>query len=201
MTADTTTTSYWMNWRVLICTILVLISLFLASILISKYEGPRKLKHGSRETRQEPAGLLYEDEVWRPSVRGIHPAWLLAFRVVAFIVLLLMLALNVAVDGGGIFYFYTQWTFVLITIYFGLGSLLSMYGCYQYHNKVGGARIDHEEFDAEQGTSGAPRDAENSNMSNVVKSLGPNEERPVRQIAGFWGYAFQIIFQVNLLKQ
>ncbi|CAK9164281.1 unnamed protein product [Ilex paraguariensis] len=82
-----------------------------------------------------------------------------------------------------------------------LGSLLSMYGCYQYHNKVGGARIDHEEFDAEQGTSGAPRDAENSNMSNVVKSLGPNEERPVRQIAGFWGYAFQIIFQVNLLKQ
>uniref|UniRef100_A0A5B7AFK8 Uncharacterized protein n=1 Tax=Davidia involucrata TaxID=16924 RepID=A0A5B7AFK8_DAVIN len=197
MTADTTTSSYWLNWRVLICSIWVLMSMVGASILISKYEGPGNSKQGSREAQKEPAGVLYEDEVWRPCLKGIHPAWLLAFRVFAFFVLLVLLIINVAVDGGSIFYYYTQWTFALITIYFGLGSLLSMYGCYQYHNRVGGVRIDNESFDAEQGTYAAPTHAENSNASNPEKCLGPNEEPHVRQTAGFWGYVFHIIFQMN----
>lgn len=57
---------------------------------------------------KDSPGVLYEDEVWRPCLRNIHPAWLLGFRIVAFIVLSLMLILNVAVDGGDIFYYYTQ---------------------------------------------------------------------------------------------
>ncbi|CAL5362004.1 unnamed protein product [Camellia sinensis] len=187
MTADTTTPSYWLNWRVMLCIIWVLLSLIITSLLISKYEGPRKSRHRNRESQEEPAGLLYEDEVWKPCLKGIHPAWLLAFRVAAFFVLLSLLIANAAVDGGEIFYFYTQWTFSLITIYFGLGSLLSMYGCYQYHNKVGGDRT--EDFDVEQGT--------NSNESNGEKHSESNQEHRVRQTAGFWGYIFQIVFQMN----
>ncbi|CAL5428801.1 unnamed protein product [Camellia sinensis] len=68
-----------------------------------------------------------------------------------------------------------------------LGSLLSMYGCYQYHNKVGGDRT--EDFDVEQGT--------NSNESNGKKHLESNQEHQVRQTARFWGYIFQIVFQIN----
>ncbi|KAK9278425.1 hypothetical protein L1049_027990 [Liquidambar formosana] len=197
VTADTTMTNYWLNWRVLLCAIWVLITTFVASFLIWKFEASRNSKHESAETRQETAGLLYEDEVWRPCLKHIHPAWLLAFRVFAFVVLLVLLNVTAAVDGGGIFYYYTQWTFTLVTIYFGLGSLLSMYGCYRYHNRVGGDRVDNVALDAEQGTNVTPTHVENSNMSNIVKCLGSPEEHHVRQTAGIWGYAFQIIFQMN----
>ncbi|KAM7479895.1 hypothetical protein LguiA_028108 [Lonicera macranthoides] len=195
MTTDTTTSSYWLNWRVLICIIWVLMSLVFSSCLISNYEGPQNSRNRRRENpEEESAGLLYDDEIWRPCLRGIHPAWLLGFRVFAFFVLLILLILNVVVDGGGIFYYYTQWTFTLITIYFGLGSLLSLYGCYQYQKEVGGDKIANDELDTEQGTSAQ---AGSTSITNTGKSSGPNEDLYVRQIAGFWGYVFQIIFQMN----
>ncbi|XP_059443259.1 uncharacterized protein LOC132175354 isoform X3 [Corylus avellana] len=196
MTSDTTTPSYWLNWRVLLCSIWVLISMAFGLFLIWKYEGFRKPKTG--ETQQEEAGALYDDETWRPCLKGIHPAWLLAFRVFAFIVLLVLLVVTTLTDGGGgLFYFYTQWTFTLITIYFGLGSLLSMYGCYQYHKKAGGDRVDIE-LDTEQGTCGATPHGENSKMSVPSKTSGPHEQHDhLRKPAGIWGYVFQIIFQMN----
>ncbi|KAL7098505.1 hypothetical protein ABFS83_09G019600 [Erythranthe nasuta] len=183
MTVDTTTASYWLNWRVLLCSIWILISLVFASLLISKHEYRKKSggtvstenQQQRKEEEEEFPGVLYEDEVWKPCIRSIHPVWLLGFRVFAFVVLLLMLILNVIVDGGSIFYFYTQWTFTLITIYFGLGSLLSMNGCYRYSNSGGDNRFDAE--------GGGP-----------TKGMDLNQER---KKAGFFAYAFQIIFQMN----
>lgn len=113
MTRNTTTPGYWLNWRVLICSIWILGSLVLTFFIISRYEGPRGPKRNRGETRtqeenNEGVGVLYEDELWKPCVRGIHPAWLLGYRLVAFFVLLIMLILNVAVDGGSIMDYYTQ---------------------------------------------------------------------------------------------
>ncbi|KAF8390442.1 hypothetical protein HHK36_024968 [Tetracentron sinense] len=193
-TADTTTPSYWLNWRVLLCVIWVTTSVVLASILIWKYEGSDNSKPDRRETQQETAGSLYEDEAWRPCLKEVHPAWLLAFRIIAFFVLLALLIFNVIVDGGGIFYFYTQWTFTLVTIYFGLGSLLSIYGCYQYRNSVDSDKVDHVGLDTERGIYVAPTHRENVIMTNMEKGSG---EHPVRRTAGIWGYVFQVIFQMN----
>lgn len=114
MTADTTASSYWLNWRVLLCSIWVMISLALSVLLIWRFEGLRNARrsNNSRVTQQEEEeetiGTLYEDETWRPCLKGIHPAWLLAFRLVAFVVLLVLLIITACVDGGTIFYFYTQ---------------------------------------------------------------------------------------------
>ncbi|KAB1216624.1 hypothetical protein CJ030_MR4G007815 [Morella rubra] len=199
MTSDTTTASYWLNWRVLVCAIWLLLSMIFAVFLIRKYEGFCKRRIG--EIQQEEPGALYEDETWRPCLKGIHPAWLLAFRVVAFLVLLILLTVTAFADGGGIFYFYTQWTFVLVTIYFGLGSVLSMHGCYQYHRKAGGDRVDNVDADTELGTwvATAPAPGESSKTSNPnpSKSSGPHEQGQPRKPAGIWGYIFQIIFQMN----
>lgn len=77
-----------------------------------------------------------------------------------------------------------------------LGSLLSMYGCYQYHKKAGGDKVDIE-LDTEQGTCGATPHGENSKMSVPSKTSGPHEQHDhLRKPAGIWGYVFQIIFQV-----
>ncbi|KAG6388958.1 hypothetical protein SASPL_150395 [Salvia splendens] len=110
-------------------------------------------------------------------LRSIHPGWLLAFRVFAFLMLLLMLILNVAVDGGSIFNFYTQWTFTLITIYFG-------------------GNLDHfcQFVDAmnmnERGYAEEHSDTEHG------KGKERNQQQIVRQEAGCLAYIFQIIFQL-----
>ncbi|XP_004298953.1 PREDICTED: uncharacterized protein LOC101304573 isoform 1 [Fragaria vesca subsp. vesca] len=190
MTADTTASSYWLNWRVLLCSIWVMISLALSVLLIWRFEGLRNSRrsNNSRVTQQEEEetiGTLFEDETWRPCLKGIHPAWLLAFRLVAFVVLLVLLIITACVDGGTIFYFYTQWTFTLVTVYFGLGSLLSIRGCYRYHKKTAGERVGNVELDTEQGT------VEKSIVSHVAQQNQP------RHPAGILGYVFQIIFQMN----
>ncbi|XP_047331511.1 uncharacterized protein LOC124935095, partial [Impatiens glandulifera] len=183
-TDNTTTGSYWLNWRVLLCSIWIITSLVFSYLLISKYEGPRRTRTRTRtrrenmdgEIEQEDCGMLYEDEVWMPCLKEIHPGWLLAFRLFAFFVLLILLILNVTADGADIFYYYTQWTFTLVTIYFGLGSALSIYGCYRHHVRV------VEGVDAESGTFHAPE-----NGKSVYD----------RQVGGFWAYLFQMIFQMN----
>lgn len=107
MTADTTTLTYWLNWRVLVCAISVLSSIMASVFLILKYEGSNAARHDRGENHQETAGSLYDYESWRPCLKEIHPAWLLAFRFIAFLVLSALLIANSLVDGGGIFYFYT----------------------------------------------------------------------------------------------
>ncbi|OVA20744.1 hypothetical protein BVC80_887g27 [Macleaya cordata] len=194
MTTETNTLAYWLNWRFLLCAIWVLSPMVLASFLIWKYEGSKDSETDEEESLQETAGSLYEDEAWRTCLKEIHPAWLLAFRIISFITLSAFLVANIIVDGGGIFFYYTQWTFASVTIYFGLGSLLSIYGCYQYCT---GAVGDCVGLDAERGTYVAPMHEENANECNITKSWVPDKQYYVRQTAGIWGYIFQIIFQMN----
>ncbi|XXG65643.1 hypothetical protein AAC387_Pa05g3289 [Persea americana] len=167
--------------------------MIVASILIRKYEGSDATKHDNGETLQETTGALYEDECWRPCLKGIHPAWLLSFRILAFSMLLALLIIKVVIRGGGIYFYHTQWTFLLVTIYFGLGCLLSIYGCHQFLSSNGDKVI--ATLNSERGTYVAPTLEENASPHRRVKSSVQREEHYVRQIAGIWGYAFQIIYQ------
>ncbi|KAJ8753544.1 hypothetical protein K2173_022785 [Erythroxylum novogranatense] len=196
MTADTTVASYWLNWRFFLCAMWVLTLMTTALILIWRKENCSKRESDSGgETNTKTDSCLYDDETWRPCLTGIHPAWLLAFRVSAFAVLLVLLVVAVYVNGGSIF---TTILITSVTIYFGLGSLLSMRGCYRYHNIVGGDRVDNVDVDTEQGTYVTPAHGESSSISVPRKSLYSNVEGPdARQPAGKWAYAFHIIFQIN----
>ncbi|XP_057421837.1 uncharacterized protein LOC130715736 isoform X2 [Lotus japonicus] len=135
----------------------------------SQHEGFKKTRPDQRGENQ--AGLVYEDEAWNTCLIGIDPSWLLIYRVISFIVLLALIIANVAAEGAGIFYFYTQLTFSLLTIYFGLGSLFSLYGCLFKQNKFEDRGANSAAFDTELGTY------------------------HTRKIAGVWGYIFQILYQ------
>ncbi|PON84226.1 hypothetical protein TorRG33x02_199800 [Trema orientale] len=102
--ADTTTLSYWLNWRVLLCSVWVLTPMVIALLIIWKYEGPNHLKSDTGVIEQP----LYDNEAWRPSLKQIHPLWLLGYRLFAFFLLLATLIFKIVINGVGIFLYYTH---------------------------------------------------------------------------------------------
>ncbi|AEE28620.1 hypothetical protein AtNW77_Chr1g0011291 [Arabidopsis thaliana] len=191
MAADTTASSYWLNWRVLLCALILLAPIVLAAVLIWKYEGKRRRQ---RESQRELPGTLFQDEAWTTCFKRIHPLWLLAFRVFSFVAMLTLLISNVVRDGAGIFYFYTQWTFTLVTLYFGYASVLSVYGCCIYNKEASGNMESYTSIgDTEQGTYRPPIALDGE--GNTSKASNRPSEAPARKTAGFWVYIFQILFQ------
>ncbi|RWW21592.1 hypothetical protein GW17_00014249 [Ensete ventricosum] len=68
-----------------------------------------------------------------------------------------------------------RWTFLLVTIYFLLGSVLSVYGCNKYLHKVTGDKVAVTRSDAEHGTCPAPVNGANG----IIQQSGVHA-------AGFW---------------
>ncbi|CAN7053878.1 hypothetical protein BRARA_G02975 [Brassica rapa] len=187
LSAETNIPSYWLNWRFFVCAIFILTSLFLSSFLIWKYEGPIKRK---ADDQREPIGVVYDDETWNTCHTSIHPNWLLGFRVFGFVVLLGLISGNAIADGASIFIFYTQLTFILVTIYFGLGALLSIYRYKSGENCLNGvSRVDEE-----LGSHRPPRNGQNS---NVFKFSNGHERHntSTRQVASTLGYIHQALYQ------
>ncbi|PON52475.1 hypothetical protein PanWU01x14_208730 [Parasponia andersonii] len=107
--ADITTLSYWLNWRVLLCSVWVLTPMVIALLIIWKYEGPNHLKSDTgvieQTLDQQP---LYDNEAWRPSLKQIYPLRLLGYRLFAFFLLLATLIFKIVINEVGIFLYYTR---------------------------------------------------------------------------------------------
>lgn len=187
--SDTTSLDYWMNWKFLLCSIFVLAPTIMASFLIWKYEGPSNSKTYKEANRLEKAWSLYDCEAWMPCVKEIHPAWLLAFRIIAFCLLLTACTADVAIVGTDLFYYYTQWTFMLVIFYFAFGSVLSAYGLFQHHNKM--LTVSSLDLDAQQAVY-VPLN--NEDLENSSSQQGGNCFLPS---SAFWGYVFQVLFQMT----
>ncbi|KAK4356432.1 hypothetical protein RND71_025403 [Anisodus tanguticus] len=187
----TATPSYWLTWRFLILGLGLLVAVGSSALLIWKFEGsPRLGKNQERNNNEKKkVGFLYKDEAWTTCHKAIHPVVLLAYRLIAFIFLLSLLSMDAVTNSTDIFFFYTQWTFSLVTIYFGLGSSLSIYGCIQYRKGVAGGKV----YSIDEERNDAPTLEKNSSLPGVSKVLSSNEETDDREAAGYLGYAFQII--------
>ncbi|CAA0814127.1 Unknown protein [Striga hermonthica] len=194
MAADSTAPGYWLNWKFLVCAAWVLIAMVFSALLIWRHEGSRKRSGG--ESQHEASGCLYEDEVWSTCSRSVHPISLLAYRIIAFCALLALLLVDIVTLGAIQYFFYTVWTFTLVTIYFGVGSFLSIRGCLHYYRE-GKVKMDCQTCTEAQNGSYVP-------PSLVESDVGPSQnegsshcgEPNIRTFASSWGYALQIIFQI-----
>ncbi|WJX81341.1 hypothetical protein P8452_64236 [Trifolium repens] len=195
-TTDTTTLSYWLNWRVYVCVVSVLLPMVLACLTIWKHESSNNLTFDKGENQQDRT--LCGDEAWKPCLKDIHPVCLLAFRVISFSSLLASLIAKIHVSGGRTFYYYTQWTFTLVTIYFGCASMLSVYGCYMYKKSTDTAFNDNlARIDAEQGPYMPLLHQDAANISRTEHVTDPHSNRQNNQIAPVWSYIFRILFQIS----
>ncbi|KVI06351.1 hypothetical protein Ccrd_015303 [Cynara cardunculus var. scolymus] len=79
---DTTTSSYWLNWRYFLCCLWILISVVMAFYLIMKYERPnnRRTRNGEGGDDDDYGVVVCFEDVWKPCVKAIHPIWLMVFR-------------------------------------------------------------------------------------------------------------------------
>lgn len=192
---DTTNLSYWLNWRFLLCAIWVLTPMFISSYLIWKYETPNYSKSDDEGTEDQRSGILWDEVGWRPCVKEIPPIFLLIFRVTAFCLLSVALSFDIVVHGADIFLYYTQWTFTLITVYFAVGSLLSIYGCY-YNSKKNNDVSNVLDVDAEKGIY-LPLASENVTNGERVKDLNYREKSNISRFVGIWSYLYEILFQMT----
>ncbi|XP_057774562.1 uncharacterized protein LOC130993623 isoform X6 [Salvia miltiorrhiza] len=190
MADDTTTPSYWLNWRFLVCAVWVVVAMVLAAFLIWRHEGRREDEH-------EAAGCLYGDEVWGTCSKSIHPIWLLAYRLLAFSALLALLLANLITSGSVKYYFYTEWTFTLVTFYFGLGSSLSIHGSLRCRHEVEPDRDSYISTSAEHGSYVPPQLGEHEDMPSQTRSSNCRDEPNCRTAASIFGYILQIVFQMS----
>ncbi|XP_047981933.1 uncharacterized protein LOC125223028 [Salvia hispanica] len=106
---------YWLQWQVLLSALVCVIPTVVAIRFL------RRIGGGSDPVKSA--------DLWSPCWRNLHPRWLLFYRAFAFTSMAYLLYQTVAALGFIVFFFYTQWTFVLVLVYFGIATLISIQGC------------------------------------------------------------------------
>ncbi|PSR89174.1 Androgen-induced protein [Actinidia chinensis var. chinensis] len=121
MSAERLGLEYWIRWQVPVCALIFILPTLVA------------LRLAKTRFNKQP---LHSSDLWIPCWRNLNPLWLLSFRASAFASMAFMLYQVLLVLGGAFsFYFYTQWTFALVTLYFALATILSARGCWTYSKK------------------------------------------------------------------
>ncbi|XP_042045603.1 uncharacterized protein LOC121791848 [Salvia splendens] len=94
------------------------------------------------------------------------------------------------------FYYYTQWTFTLVTIYFGLGSLLSIRGCF-YSPKTDSNSNCYLTEDTEQGLHVPLAHGVNGNGMRFRKKLDNRGTLHALITSDLWDGLYQVLFQMT----
>ncbi|KAL4342653.1 hypothetical protein GQ457_08G021950 [Hibiscus cannabinus] len=167
---------YWLRWQVPVCALITVAPSVVALYVISK-------------VKTDP---LFFNALWKPQWRNLNPCWLLCYRAFAFICMARILFEEVVlVRGASAFYFYTQWTFALVMVYFALGTVFSAYGCWVCLNTPlpeNGARDAFLKRDVEENVA-------EDDVTDEIKLQSCHAQEEFQQRAGFWGYLMQIIYQ------
>ncbi|XP_010679440.2 uncharacterized protein LOC104894807 [Beta vulgaris subsp. vulgaris] len=134
-----------------------------------------------------------QEQLWTSCWRGLHPAYLLALRLLSFFVLAFFLSWDLHHWGASIFIYYTEWTYSLVMMYFAIGSVVSAHGCWLcYTHKNRNENV--EDFQARG-------DVESENITpkkgtiKLQRQYYPAEQES--ESPGFWGYLMQTAYQIT----
>jgi hypothetical protein len=119
-------------WPFFVCFLMVTSFVVLGIAILWRYEGG-KVSGPRLEQLQDPSlvgifpiGYLCREELWMACGGAVKAELLLAFRAIVVAYLLPQLLYNIFKDGVYVFFFYTQWTFTLLILYFALALRVSV---------------------------------------------------------------------------
>ncbi|CAL9781968.1 unnamed protein product [Musa acuminata subsp. burmannicoides] len=176
-------TGYWMRWQTLVCALIVVAPAVAAVVVAAR----------------APARPLRAVDLWAPCWAGMHPAWLLAYRGFVFLAMAWLLFQMILFRGFSAFYFYTQWTFALVIVYFAIATIISAHGCWLYSKR---SIMPDQEVNRflnggfEQNSPMTLPLRTNKNM-NVIRLQSYHEQEADEKKAGFWGHAMQLVYQTS----
>ncbi|CAN6569857.1 unnamed protein product [Malus baccata var. baccata] len=150
---------YWLQWQVLVCALIIAAPATVA------------LKFAWKGKPEPP---LKSVELWGTCWRTLDPLWLLFYRAFAFVLMAKLLFDTTSQFGLFSLVFYTQWTFALVMLYFGLGTIISAHGCW----------VGRSSYRDDQ-------------IKGKVKPKSNQARNAIQQRAGFFGNLMLIIYQVN----
>ncbi|KAL7171946.1 hypothetical protein ACSBR2_031606 [Camellia fascicularis] len=165
---------YWVRWQVPVCALIFILPTVVAVRLLKRVQS-------------QP---LKSTDLWLPCWRNLNPLWLLFFRVFAFASMAFLLYHIVLVLGGAFaFYFYTQWTFVLVTVYFALAIVMSARGCWMYSKKKKSFPEDRESDEF------LKKNSEAKETKGTIKFQSCHSQEEIECKTGFLEHLVQAIYQ------
>ncbi|BBN01265.1 hypothetical protein MPTK1_2g06010 [Marchantia polymorpha subsp. ruderalis] len=183
------------HWPFFACLLVVIVYVSLAIKFVRQYEGPGR----PRGRMQDPymgvwaIGDLDGGELWKCCWGALHPGWLFGFRLVAFCYFLPQVLYNFYMEGFWMFYFYTQWTFILLIAYFGVAAWISAVHCLKLNRDraktSSNSREEIVKLTAPDSTSG-----ELSDIKDDIANTSCTDK--VTESPGLVGYVMQVFFQV-----
>ncbi|RZC52987.1 hypothetical protein C5167_047318 [Papaver somniferum] len=205
-------------WNDILCFLVVVSSIFLSIWMLLRHEendGTRKCStkyesllipqpdkdNGNVITSEwtQPNHVV-SNQLWTSCWRNLNPVWLLVTRFLSFVIMARVLAWDIQLHGKTVFLYYTKWTFALVVFYFALGTIASAQGCLVNSRKP---------VNQNNGKNSSVKTsmAESSNKSKTTINFSANkvratvkvqsyhEQDSIKEIAGFWGYLMQTVYQ------
>ncbi|XP_002986467.2 uncharacterized protein LOC9658719 [Selaginella moellendorffii] len=172
------------EWPFLLCILEVGLCVAAAIAVVVKFEARPSTKRIDSSGNGGDAAALASIQLFRCSSGVLHPAWLAGIRAISFIYLLSIWIISFVASGPLSLVFYTQWTFTLLVIYFGLASYISI------TKLVSGAAKEKKIVLVDESLG----DEETGNFIEQ-ESIADTTEDETDASAGFIGYATLVIFQ------
>uniref|UniRef100_A0A803M7A7 Uncharacterized protein n=1 Tax=Chenopodium quinoa TaxID=63459 RepID=A0A803M7A7_CHEQI len=137
-------------------------------------------------TKNNPSSSESSDHYWSSCWSGLHPAYLVVFRLLSLSALAFFLAWDIHHWGPSIFIYYTEWTYSLTMMYFAIGTVISAHGCWLLH------KHNNNDTPCLQESPGRGR-VDLEDIPTTTSNLNYGKQ----QTPGFWGYLMQITYQIS----